>query len=60
MQTYAGVAPVIERSGKHCWAHWRWNCPKFLKKRIFQTHAALNNDAHPADNANGSWVDVGS
>jgi transposase len=32
MQTYAGIAPVIERSGKSCWTHWRWNCPKFLRQ----------------------------
>ena len=36
MQTYSGVAPVIERSGKHCWTHWRWNCPKFLRQTFHE------------------------
>lgn len=30
--TYFGVAPVIERSGKQEWIHWRWHCPKFLRQ----------------------------
>lgn len=30
--TYIGVAPVIERSGKQEWVHWRWHCPKFLRQ----------------------------
>ena len=36
MQTYSGVAPVIERSGKGCWTHWRWNCPKFLRQTFHE------------------------
>lgn len=32
MQKYAGVAPVIERSGKKSWTHWRYSCPKFLRQ----------------------------
>ncbi|NCC94209.1 MAG: IS110 family transposase [Opitutae bacterium] len=36
MQTYSGVAPVIERSGKSCWTHWRWNCPKFLRQTFHE------------------------
>ena len=36
MQTYSGVAPVIERSGKQCWTHWRWNCPKFLRQTFHE------------------------
>lgn len=36
MQTYAGIAPVIERSGKSCWTHWRWNCPKFLRQTFHE------------------------
>ena len=36
VQTYAGVAPVIERSGKGCWTHWRWNCPKFLRQTFHE------------------------
>ena len=36
MQTYSGIAPVIERSGKQCWTHWRWNCPKFLRQTFHE------------------------
>ena len=36
VQTYAGVAPVIERSGKQCWTHWRWNCPKFMRQTFHE------------------------
>lgn len=36
VQTYAGIAPVIERSGKSCWTHWRWNCPKFLRQTFHE------------------------
>jgi transposase len=36
MQMYAGIAPVIERSGKQCWTHWRWNCPKFLRQTFHE------------------------
>ena len=36
MQTYSGIAPVIERSGKSCWTHWRWNCPKFLRQTFHE------------------------
>ena len=27
---------VIERSGKQCWTHWRWNCPKFLRETFHE------------------------
>lgn len=36
LQTYSGIAPVIERSGKQCWTHWRWNCPKFLRQTFHE------------------------
>ena len=36
IQTYSGVAPVIERSGKSCWTHWRWNCPNFLRQTFHE------------------------
>jgi transposase len=32
LQTYAGIAPVTERSGKKAWVHWRLQCPKFLRQ----------------------------
>ena len=33
---YAGVAPVIERSGKSEWVHWRWHCPKFMRQSFVE------------------------
>jgi len=30
IQMYSGIAPVTRRSGKSCWVHKRWACPKFL------------------------------
>ena len=32
IQTYSGIAPVREASGKREWVHVRWACPKFLKQ----------------------------
>lgn len=32
IQTYRGIAPVREASGKREWVHVRWACPKFLKQ----------------------------
>ena len=32
LQRYSGIAPVTERSGKKHWAHWRWQCPTFLRQ----------------------------
>src|SRR5499425_3603996 len=34
VQTYTGIAPVIERSGNKKWINFRFACPKFLR----QTH----------------------
>jgi len=31
-----GVAPVLERSGKKCWVHWRYSCPKFLRQTFVE------------------------
>ncbi len=36
VQKYAGVAPVIERSGKKTWTHWRYSCPKFLRETFVE------------------------
>jgi transposase len=33
---YAGIAPVTERSGKQCWVHWRYSCPKFLRQTFVE------------------------
>jgi len=29
LQTYSGIVPVTERSGKKSWVHWRWQCLTF-------------------------------
>jgi len=36
MQQDAGIAPVLERSGKQSWVHWRWQCPKFLRQTFVE------------------------
>ena len=36
MQCYAGIAPVLESSGKQKWVHWRWACPKFLRQTFHE------------------------
>lgn len=36
IQRYSGVAPVVERSGKKCWVHWRIACPTFLRQTFVE------------------------
>jgi len=36
VQQYAGVAPVLERSGQKSWTHWRYSCPKFLRQTFVE------------------------
>lgn len=36
VQKYAGVAPVLERSGQKSWVHWRYSCPKFLRQTFIE------------------------
>jgi transposase len=36
ISTFIGVAPVIERSGKKSWTHWRWHAPKFLRQSVVE------------------------
>ena len=36
MQTYSGIAPVTETSGKRKWIHFRWACPKFLRQSFHE------------------------
>jgi len=33
---YAGIAPVIERSGQKSRTHWRYSCPKFLRQTFVE------------------------
>ena len=59
MQKYAGVAPVIEQSGKKSWTHWRYSCPKFYKtnlcrvRRSVSTGFVLGKSLLPATNRQG-------
>jgi len=36
MQSFSGIAPVTEQSGKSCWVHWRMACPKFLRQSFHE------------------------
>jgi transposase len=36
LQCYSGIAPVLQRSGKSCWTHFRWACPKFLRQTFHE------------------------
>ena len=36
IQQLSGIAPVTERSGKSCWVHYRFACPKFLRQSFHE------------------------
>ena len=36
VQQFSGIAPVIERSGKTCFVHRRFACPKFLRQSFHE------------------------
>ena len=36
MQSFSGIAPVTERSGKTEWVHFRWACPKFVRQTFHE------------------------
>jgi transposase len=36
LQCYSGIAPVVASSGKQCWVHWRWGCPKFVRQTFHE------------------------
>lgn len=36
IQSYAGIAPVVERSGNTEWIHFRRACPKFLRQTFHE------------------------
>ena len=36
VQSYSGIAPVTERSGKKQWVHFRWACPTFLRQSFHE------------------------
>jgi transposase len=36
LQKYGGLAPVIEKSGRQKWVHWRWQAPRFLRQTFVE------------------------
>lgn len=36
LQSYSGIAPVTSQSGRQCWVHWRWACPKFVRQTFHE------------------------
>jgi hypothetical protein len=36
VQRSSGIAPVTVKSGKSCWVHHRWACPKFVKQTFHE------------------------
>lgn len=36
IQSFSGIAPVTESSGKRKWVHFRWACPKFLRQSFHE------------------------
>lgn len=41
MQSFRGIAPVMQASGRQRWIHFRWACPQFLRQ-TFHEYAALS------------------
>jgi hypothetical protein len=36
VQSFSGIAPLTETSGKRKWVHFRWACPKFLRQSFHE------------------------
>jgi hypothetical protein len=36
VQSFTGIAPLTETSGKRKWVHFRWACPKFLRQSFHE------------------------
>lgn len=36
IQSYSGIAPVLDSSGGRRWVHARWHCPTFLKQTFHE------------------------
>ncbi len=49
-QKYGGIAPVVERSGKKVWIHWRYHCPKFLRQTFVEWAGQTINKSYWAAN----------
>jgi transposase len=41
VQSFSGIAPVMQASGQKRWIHFRWACPKFLRQ-TFHEYAGLS------------------
>ncbi len=54
MQSFSGIAPVTERSGKSVWIHTRWACPKFMK----QTFHEFANQSRRFSHWAGAYYDM--
>jgi transposase len=35
-QKASGIAPVIEKSGRQSWTHWRWQASRFLRQSLIE------------------------
>jgi hypothetical protein len=46
VQKYSGIAPVLERSGKKTWVHWRWQCSTFLRQTFVEWAAQTINKSY--------------
>lgn len=46
LQKYSGIAPVMERSGKKTWVHWRLQCPTFLRQTFVEWAAQTINKSY--------------
>ena len=36
LQNYTGISPVVVRSGRQCWTHYRHACPRFVRQTIHE------------------------
>jgi len=36
LQKYYAIAPVLEKSGRQSWTHWRWNAPTFGRQSLVE------------------------
>lgn len=36
LQNYTGISPVVERSGRQFWTHYRHACPRFVRQTIHE------------------------
>jgi hypothetical protein len=46
IQQLSGIAPVTERSGKTCWVHHRFACPKFSVRVFTNLRVSLSASRH--------------